>query len=358
MNEHTNTTPPDDPTELLVERLMDSAIGGMELLTIELGRRLGLYPVLAAGPVDAATAADKVGIPLRYAEEWLSQQAAAGLIGVDADRRYFLPEAHVAVLVTDDSPAFVLGLAPLVVGTALTLPDVAAAYANGTGVAYEKFGAEFRDGIGMVNRPTFANDLASWVQQLPEVARRLRVGGHVLDAGCGVGWSTIALAKAFPNATIVGVDLDANSIRDAVRNADTAGVGNRVRFVETNALDESRLRAEAPDGFELVTIFQALHDMGEPDLVLAGFRRLLAPGGEILVGDEHGGDGTGDPVERMNRAFSTLHCTPATWAESDRVVNGTVLRPQTVRDWAIEAGFTRVDQLAIEHPFWWFYRLA
>jgi SAM-dependent methyltransferase len=330
----------------------------MEILTIELGRRLGLYPILAAGPIDAATAASKAGIPLRYAHEWLSQQAAAGLIDVDDEQRYVLPEAHVPVLVAEESPAFVLGLAPLLLGTALTLPDVATAYATGTGVAYEKFGAEFRDGIGMTNRPTFANDLASWVQHLPEVVRRLHEGGHVLDAGCGVGWSTIALAKAFPNATIVGVDLDANSIADAVRNADAAGVGERVRFVEANTLDEGRLRTEAPNGFALVTIFQALHDMGEPDLVLAGFRRLLAPQGEILVGDEHGGDGTGDAVERMNRAFSTLHCTPATWAESDRVVNGTVLRPQTVREWAMEAGFTRVDQLPIEHPFWWFYRVA
>ena len=344
-------------TELLAGRLSDSLIGGMELLSIELGRKLGAYTVLALEPITADAFAGKVGIPERYAIEWLSQQVAAGLVRLDDDG-YVLPETHVPVLVDDESPAFALGFAPLLLGTALTLPSVVTAYATGTGVGYDQYGTEFREGIAMTNRPQFVHELTGWLDHLPEVSARLATGGVVLDAGCGSGWSTIALAKAFPQATIIGVDLDEGSIADAQRHVDAAGLGYRIELICANVLDEQRLRAAAPNGYELITVFEALHDMGEPDLALAGFRRLLAQGGEVLVGDDHGGEDPNDPAERLNRVFSALHCTPATWAESDRVVNGTVLRPHAVSDWALAAGFTDVEHLAIEHPFWWFYRVS
>ena len=352
----------EERTLALAERVFGSLIAGSELLSIELGRRLGLYPVLAEEPVDAAALAAHTGIAERYAEEWLVQQAAAGFVErVDGDVTTFhLPAEHVPVLVDEDSVAFKLGAAPLLYGLARSLPAVANAYTSGTGVEFGEFGVEFREGIAALNRPGFIHSLREWISEMPDVAAQLDGGGTVLDAGCGLGWSSIGLALAFPEIDVVGVDLDRASIETARVNAEAAGVTDRVHFVHANATDEATLRAAAPSGYALVTCFQALHDMGEPDVALRVFSRLLAPGSTVLVADEHAGEepeAPAEPVERLQTAFSALHCLPATWAESTRVVNGTVLRPRTMKAWAHGAGFEVVDVLDVEHPLWRFYRL-
>lgn len=361
VTDHVEPSFDESRTEALAERIFGSLIAGAELLSIELGRRLGLYPVLAEAPVDAVALASLTGIAERYAEEWLTQQAAAGFVERDADGRYRLPAEHVPVLVDEDSPAFELGAAPLLFGLADTLPAVADAYVAGTGVEFGDFGAEFREGLASLNRPGFLFSIRDWIGEMPDVAARLDAGDAiVLDAGCGLGWSSIGLAKAFPHVRVVGVDLDRASIDVARANAEAAGVADRVRFIHANATDEATLRAASPDGYELVTCFQALHDMGEPDVALEVFDRLLDAGGTVLVGDEHAGEepqAPAEPVERMQTAFSALHCLPATWAESTRIVNGTVLRPRTMTAWAHGAGFTGIEVLDIEHPFWRFYRL-
>lgn len=350
-------------TEALAERIFGSLVAGAELLSVELGRRLGLYAVLAEAPVDGPALAALTGVAERYAEEWLVQQAAAGFVEREVHdvTRYRLPAEHVPVLVDEDSPAFMIGAAPMLFGLAHTLPAVADAYTTDTGVEFADFGAEFREGLAALNRPGFLYSIRDWIGEMPDVAARLDEGATVLDAGCGLGWSSIGLALAFPTVDVVGVDLDLASIEAARVNAETAGVGDRVRFVHANATDETTLRAAAPSGYGLVTCFQALHDMGEPDVALQVFGRLLTAGGTVLVGDEHAGEepeAPAEPVERMQTAFSALHCLPATWAESQRVVNGTVLRPRTMKSWADGAGFEVVEVLDIEHPFWRFYRLG
>lgn len=342
--------------EELAFRMVGSLTAGMELLSVELGRRLGLYEVLASGPLTARELADKTGIATRYAEEWLAQQSAAGLVTTSPDG-HALPAEHAVVLVDEESPAFALGAAPLFLSVAHALPRVAAAYASGDGVPFDAFGPELRLGIAMLNRPKFRHQLPEWLGHLPDVSARLAHGGTILDAGCGVGWSTVALAEAFPECAVLGVDLDESSIDDARRHAAAAGLSDRVTFVQANVADGRALRRHAEDGFDLVTVFQALHDMGSPDTALTVLRGLLAPGGAVLVGDEHPGDDRGGPVERLQRAFSALHCVPATWAESERVVNGTVLESGTLSDWARSAGFGDIQILPIEHPFWRFYRL-
>jgi 2-polyprenyl-3-methyl-5-hydroxy-6-metoxy-1,4-benzoquinol methylase len=211
--------------EALALQLFGQFTAGVELLTVELGRRLGLYEtLLAAGPVTATELADRASIARRYAEEWLDQQAAAGIVDVvDTDartgvRRFELPAPHAAVLIDPSSPAYLLGGAPLLLGVARTLPAVADAFATGRGVDYAEFGDELRFGIAELNRPGFANDLRGWVEQLPDVTATLERGGVVLDAGCGEGWSAIGLARAFPQATVVGVDLDLPSVEVARRH--------------------------------------------------------------------------------------------------------------------------------------------
>ncbi|MGH8906806.1 MAG: methyltransferase domain-containing protein [Egibacteraceae bacterium] len=177
----------------------------------------------------------------------------------------------------------------------------------------------------------------------------------MLDVGCGAGWSSIALARGGAGVTVVGVVLDEASIADARRNAAQAGVADRVSFqlADSAALD-------AGDGFDLACIFEALHDMGDPVGALRQVRRALREGAPLLVADERVAEAftaPGDEVERFMYGWSVLHCLPATRAESPKIANGTVLRAATVRAWAHQAGFRRVQVLPIANEFWRFYRL-
>lgn len=353
-------------SEALVERLFGDLLSGLELLTIELGRRLGLYEaVQRVGPVTAAGLAREAGIAERYAREWLEQQAAAGFLEASEDddansRSFVLPPAYASVFIDDEHPLAFAGAGMMLEGAGLTLPAVAAAYRSGGGVPYEDFGAEVREGIAALNRPGFVHDLRDWVDELPDISARLDAGGSVLDAGCGSGWSTIGLARAFPNVRVVGVDLDAPSIAAARENVRAAGLEERIELVELNASAERGVVSPDPEGFALVTVFEALHDMGEPIEALRSFRALLAPGGAVLVADEKVNDAftaPADELDRLNYAFSVLHCLPATMAESTSVASGTVLRAPTVHAWGAEAGFARSTELPIDHDLWRFYRL-
>jgi SAM-dependent methyltransferase len=366
------TDQPDDVdlprVEELVGRLLGSFTGGIELLTVELGRRTGLYRALAEhGALTPDGLAAVTGVSPRYAREWLEQQAAAGFLDLVSgattyDRAYLLPAEHVPVLLEPTHPAHLGAAGQLLQAVAAAVPAVADAHLRGGGIAYDTFGADLRTAIGSINRPGFVHGTRSWVDVLPDIADRLDLdGGIVLDLGCGEGWSSIALATAFPHATVVGIDLDEASIAAARRNAVDQGVGARVTFAIANAADRAALRA-ATGGQQvtLATAFQALHDMGRPADALAAVRGLLADHGAILVGDEAGADTFEAPAtedQRLKYAMSVLHCLPATTAEHPGDPNGTVLRTDTVRAWATAAGFEGVRVLPIDHPFWRFYRL-
>ena len=204
---------------------------------MELGRRLGLYTAVHShGQTTPAQLAARTGIAQRYAKEWLEQQAAAGILDVDGDH-FTLPAAHIPVLLVDTDPAHLMGAAPMLAALALTLPAVAAAYRSGGGVPYEEFGTELRHGIAAFNRPAFTHDLAGWLETMPDVASRLSAGGRVLDLGCGTGWSSIAIAQAFPAARVHGLDTDTASIDEARHHAAQAGVADRVTFTTANAAD-------------------------------------------------------------------------------------------------------------------------
>lgn len=377
----TTAASPEEQAAIRVGEFAEQLVGMLgaatELLTIELGRHFGLYRTLhEQGPITASAFAAAADIAPRYAREWLEQQAAAGIVAVEEttpfqhERRFLLPEHHVPVLVDETHPAHTGPVAGVLAGVALAFPELIADFRQGRGVAFDEYGADLRSGLGALNRPGFTHEMRGWVDSLPDRAAALDAGGTVLDVGCGLGWSTIALAKAFPNARIVGVDLDEASIDEARVNAHEAGVADRVEFVLGNAADAAVVRRAAgaageadaaASGFDLVTVFEALHDMGRPVDALAEFRALLRPGGALLVADERVAaefHPDAEPVERMLYAMSVLHCLPATTAESDQVANGTVLRPPTLRRWAAEAGFGRVDVLDIENPFWRFYRIG
>lgn len=351
----------------LADRLIESLAPALELLTIEFGRRLGLYEVvLARGSVDPLELSQAAGINRRVAREWLEQQTAAGLLDVDdaaaepERRRFMLPPGHAAVLLEPESPAYAMGAATMFSGTASAFEAVVAAAATGEGVSYGTFGAGVRHGLQQLNRPGFVSDLDDWLAWMPDITERLRDGGLILDLGCGTGWSAVTLARLFPLAQVVGVDLDEASIAEARLLAAELGLGGRLRFENADATDRRQLAALTGAPVDLVTIFEALHDMNEPRQALEAARAVLAETGAVLVGDERVAEAfgsRGDFLERLNYAFSVLHCLPATMAEGTGTANGTVLRPSTVRAWAADAGFVTATVLGIEHPFWRFYRM-
>lgn len=176
----------------------------------------------------------------------------------------------------------------------------------------------------------------------------------MLDVACGVGWSSIALARAFPSLLVDAIDSDEASIADARRNAADAGLTDRVRFEVQDAVGES------PTRYDAVFIFEALHDMAHPVPALASLREVLAPGGSVVVMDERVAESftaPGDELERAFYAFSVLHCLPVGMSEPDSAGTGTVMRPDTVRRYAADAGYSRVDILPIEHDLFRFYHL-
>jgi 2-polyprenyl-3-methyl-5-hydroxy-6-metoxy-1,4-benzoquinol methylase len=353
-----------DRRDALVERLFESTLATLELFSVYVGWRLGLYRGLSdAGPLTAGELAAGAGIHERYAREWLEQQAVAGLLEVDDadaaddERRFRLPPEHADVLTDPESPAHVAPFAPMVAGVAGALPLVLDAYRSGDGVAYEHYGADFRDGQGLINRPVFERELAGWLASSPEIHARLSAdGARIADVGCGQGYSTVAMARAYPAATLDGIDVDEASIADARAYAAATEVADRVSFV---SLDGGALSGEAR--YDLVTIFEALHDMSRPVETLAAARNALVPGGSVLVADERVADtftAPGDAVERVMYGWSVVHCLPVAMAEQPSAALGTVLREGTLRRLAADAGFTSVEVLPAENDLLRFYRLV
>jgi SAM-dependent methyltransferase len=355
----TLTTP--DRTDALAERLLGATLGALELFSIYLGTELGLYHAMTQnGPLTYGELADRAGIAPRYAREWLEQQAVAGLLDVEQidPRRYRLAPDHARVLAAPDDPAHVAPFAHMLAGIGGVLPRVADAYRAGSGVPYAAYGRAFRHGQGYINRPAFTHELPSdWLAAMPDVVARLESAQHaqVVDLGCGQGWSTLAIAGAFLDAWVDGLDIDAASVADARQHAIQAGLEGRVRFLEGGA---SALAAHGP--YDLVLILETLHDITDPVGALRAARAALAPGGTVLVVDERVADAftaPGDEVERMMYGWSVTHCLPSQLAEQPSAALGTVMRAGTVRDLAADAGYTRVEVLDVDNDFFRLYRL-
>jgi 2-polyprenyl-3-methyl-5-hydroxy-6-metoxy-1,4-benzoquinol methylase len=349
----------------LVERVFHGGIAVLEMLSIYVGDRLGLYRALAqTGPSTSTQLAQSAGIDERYAREWLEQQAVAGILEVATEstdgtkRAYRLPPGRAEVLLDGDSLNYLLPITWAIPGLAATLPALLTAYRRGGGVPYSDYGPEFRTSIAMSNRPMFLNQLGSeWLPAMSDVDRRLRADppAKVADVGCGTGWSSIAIAKAYPNAQVDGFDLDAPSITSARENAAKSGVGERLRF-------EARDAAAGGEAgtYDLVTAFETIHDMSDPVAVLTKVRALVAPGGAVLIADEKVAEvftAPGGEVERFMYGWSVLHCLPVGRVDPPALGTGTVMRPETLRRYASQAGFSGVEILPIEHDFWRFYRL-
>ena len=347
-------------------RIAMATVGTLELLTIELGTRLGLYDALAQGPATPPELAERAGIDARYAREWLEQQATAGIATVDADpgpggdpddRLFSLPVAVQACVLDPESLAYVAPMASLAAGAPASMNEIVDAYRNGSGLSFGAYGDGIREFQAAANRPQFVNLLASaWLPAMPDVVARLEAGNaRIADVACGAGWSSIAFARAFAGVTVDGYDLDEPSIADARRNADREGLGDRLHF-------EVRDAADAPaETYDLVCCFEALHDLPRPVEALQAMREMLAPGGTVFIVDERAADemtpDDPDPMQRLMYAASVLHCLLVGRTEEDSAATGTLLRTATLERYATAAGFASVEVLPIEHDMFRFYRV-
>ncbi len=360
-------TADDERTDALVGRLFDATLGAMDLAAVYIGDRLGLYRDLAqAGPATAAGLAVRTGIAERYAREWLEQQAVSGILEVDRDggsaggRRYALHAAHAAAFVDPDHLASIAPLARATMAAISALPKLLDAYRTGGGVPWSAYGSDMIESQGDFNRPWIRERLATeYLPSIPDVHERLMSDppARVADVACGVGWASMAVARAYPNVRIDGYDPDPSSIDIARTIATQAGIADRVRF---HAHDAVAMAGSGP--YDLAIVVEAIHDMSRPVDVLRAIREGLAPAGTLIVADERVSDefhAPGDAIERLMYGFSVLVCLPAVMDDATTAATGTVMRPDTFRRYAAEAGFREVAVLDhIEHDTLRFYRVS
>ena len=348
----------------LVGRLFGAAVGMFDLLTIYVGDRLGCYVALRdRGPLTPPELADLTGIDVRYAREWLEQQAASAILEVEdatADqdaRRYWLSSGHAEVLTDPDSLYSMAPLARSLVAVSRGTGPLLDAFRSGGGVEWEAFGQDMVEAQGDFNRPWIKASLASeYLPSIPDVHDRLlSAGARVADVACGVGWAAISIAQAYPEVRVDGFDPDEASIALAGRYAVEAGVEDRVAFHARDAGDPA-----LTGSYDLAVVVEAIHDLSRPVEVLSSVRRMLEPGGTLIVVDERTEDVFGAPaseVERFFYGYSVLCCLPSAMVDQPSAATGTVMRRSTLEAFARDAGFAQVSVLPIEHELMRFYRL-
>ncbi|HZQ87437.1 MAG TPA: class I SAM-dependent methyltransferase [Acidimicrobiales bacterium] len=319
---------------------------------VVLGDRLGLYKGLAeGGPQTPAELATRTGTAERYVREWLLAQAAGGYVtyeGDDADPRFYLTEEQAFCLADDNSPAFVPGGLQVALSTALDRERIEQAFRTGSGVGWHEHHEELFVGTERFFRPGYlGNLLTSWVPSLDGVEAKLRAGATIADVGCGHGASTIILAEAFPESTIVGFDYHEASIEVARKRAAEAGVGDRVRFEVAKAQDFPGT------GFDLVCFFDCLHDMADPEGAIRHVRQSLADDGTWMLVEPIAWSTIAESLNPVGRAFygaSTSICTPAGLDGEPGAGLGNQVSDERWAQLTAANGFTRIRRAA-ETPF-------
>ena len=317
---------------------------------VVIGDRLGLYRELSAGgPLTSTQLAARTNTSERYVREWLGAQAASGWVEYDAaEDRYSMSIEQALMFAQPDSPAFVGGAFQLALGSADSREHIAESFTTGTGFGWGEHDHDVFEGCRRFFEPGYrANIVQSWIPALDGVHEKLTAGARVADVGCGHGASSIVIAEGYPQATVFGTDAHDGSIAEARNRAADAGVADRVTFA-TEPAD-----ALAPGGYDLITCFDCLHDMGDPVGVARQVRAALAPGGTWMIVEPRAGDTVQEnlnPVGRAYYAFSTLLCTPSSLSQEVGLALGAQAGQARLRSVLESAGFSSV-RLAAETPF-------
>ena len=321
----------------------------MHAATVVVGDQLGLYKALAESPADAAALARRTETDPRYLLEWLSAQAASGYVDYDpATQRFSLSEEQAFALAEEGSPAFIPGAFQIAVAQFKAIPKMASALRTGLGLSWHEHDTSLFRGTERFFRPGYAAHLVqSWLPALAAAHARLQEGAEVADVGCGHGASTIIMAQAYPRSRFTGFDYHAPSIEVARASAEAAGVAGNTRFETASAKDFPGR------GYALVTMFDCLHDMGDPAGASAHVRETLAPDGSWMIVEPFAGDRLEDNLNPVGRVFysaSTFICTPASRAQEVGACLGAQAGEARMRQVVTGAGF-RQFRRAAETPF-------
>jgi SAM-dependent methyltransferase len=335
--------------EQFVFKAVDEVGATLNTALVVMGDRLGLYRALSgSGPLTPAELADKTGTTERYVREWLNAQAAGGYVEYDPDSgRYTLPPEQALALTDAESPAYLPGFFQIALGSVLDSPRITDAAKNGDGVGWHEHNHDVFDGCERFFRPGYnANLLSVWLPALDGVVEKLERGASVADVGCGHGSSTILMAKAYPQSTFVGYDYHDGSIETARERAREEGIDN-VRF------ETSPAAGFAGTGYDLVTMFDCLHDMGDPVGAARHVRQALANDGTWMIVEPAAGDRVEDnlnPIGRAYYGFSTLLCTPSSLSQEVGLALGAQAGEARIRDVVTTGGFSKFRR-ASETPF-------
>jgi len=317
---------------------------------VVIGDKLGLYKALAAhGPLSSVDLAQRTGTAERYVREWLAAQAAAGYLDYDANTgRYSLDAERAEALTNEDSPAFVLGGFQAMTAALKAEPKVSDGFRTGRGVGWHEHDPALFEGTRRFFQPGYtANLVPKWIPALDGVEGKLHGGASVADVGCGLGASTMLMARAFPRSRFVGFDYHFLSIERARELAAAAGLSDRVRFEVASA-------KEFPGtGYDLVTFFDCLHDMGDPVGAAAHVRQSLTADGTWMVVEPFAHDRVEDnltPLGRIYYSASTFICTPASLAQEVGLALGAQAGEARLREVLTKGGFRRIRR-ATETPF-------
>jgi SAM-dependent methyltransferase len=316
---------------------------------VVIGERLGLYKALAEGPLASTELAAITKTDERYVREWLASQAAGGYITYnDKTRKFGLSEEQALALANEDSPAYVPGAFQLALGSLAAVPRIAEAFRSGAGMGWHEHDEGVFHGCEKFFRPSYAANLvSSWIPSLDGVQAKLEVGARVADVGCGKGASTLLMAKAFPESQFFGFDYHDKSIEGARAIAAREGLAGRVAF------DIAKAKEFRGKGYDLVTVFDCLHDMGDPVGAASHVRDSLSEDGTWMIVEPFAHDELKDnlnPVGRVYYSFSTLLCTPCSRSQEIGLCLGAQSGEKRIRDVVTAAGFSRFRRAA-ETPF-------
>ena len=315
--------------DALVERLFESSVQGLEVLTVYAGNRLGLYQALVdLGSATPGELASRAGTDERYTREWAEQQAVAGILSVD-EGRFSLSPGHAEVLLDRDSLNYLTPLSTALAIVGVQMPTLVEAFRTGEGVPYAAYGSEARQAQEALEPASLFEPAG---QRMAAVgtgcSRSIAASGACGGRRLRRRWAAIAIARAYPNVEVDGFDSDAPSIEMARANARASGVADRVQFHVRDVADPA-----LAGRYDLVTAFEMVHDLGQPIEALQSFHRITAADGAVLIMDERTDEqftAPGDLVQRFLYAFSPLWCLPQGLADGPSAT-GTIMRSSTLR---------------------------
>lgn len=339
---------PDKLNEFLGKAIVDFG-ATFHAALIRIGDKLGLYKHLASGAQTPAELAKKTGTAERYVREWLSSQAAGGYVTYDSKTgKFSLTEEQAFALADENSPAFLPGAFQLALAAVKAEEELTKRFKTGKGLGWHEHHPELFVGTERFFRPGYAaNLITSWIPALEDVDQKLKKGARVADVGCGLGASTILMAKHYPNSEFVGFDYHDKSIQTAKKRAKDAGIADRIKFQVAKA------KNYPGKDYDFVTFFDCLHDMGDPAGASSHVRKTLKEDGTWMIVEPFAGDKLEDNLHPIGRAFyaaSTLLCTPASLSQEVGLALGAQAGEKRLREVVSSGGFTRFRR-ATQTPF-------